>query len=141
MDWLRAFHVISVVCWFAGLFYLPRLYVYHASTENTETANTFKTMEWKLYFYITTPSALLTILLGWLMIFTNYDFYSHQMWLHVKLVLVLSLVIYHIYLGKLLLDFKHDRNTHSHKFYRYLNEYPSLILIAVVILTFVRPWG
>jgi putative membrane protein len=140
MLWLKAFHIISMVSWFAGLFYLPRLYVYHASSENPSTIDTFKRMEWKLYFYIMTPSALLAILFGWGIIFTNYEYYSHLMWLHVKLTLVLTLVIYHGYLGILLFDFKKGLNTHSHRFYRWLNEYPTLILICIVILTIVKPW-
>lgn len=140
MLWLKACHIISMVCWFAGIFYLPRIFVYHANTKDPATSETFKIMEWKLYFYITTPAALLTALFGWWMIFTNYDYYSQLMWLHVKLILVLSLAIYHVYLGKVLLDFRKDKNTHGHVFYRWLNEYPTLVLVTVVILTILRPW-
>jgi len=139
MLWLKAFHIIAMVSWFAGLFYLPRLYVYHANCENPETNNTFKVMEWKLYFYITTPAAILTALFGWWIIFCNYDYYAHLNWLHIKLILVLSLAFYHLYLGKRLFDFKHDRNTYSHRFYRWLNEYPTIILISVVLLTIIKP--
>ena len=141
MAWLKACHVIAVVSWFAGLFYLPRLYVYHATCTEENTKALFKIMEWKLYFYITTPAAVLTALFGWWIIFCNYAYYATLNWLHVKLILVLTLAVYHLYLGKLLFDFKRDRNTHSHRFYRWLNEYPTLILISVVILTFVRPWS
>ena len=139
MLWLKAFHIIFMVTWFAGLFYLPRLYVYHASTNDSNVSKTLKTMEWKLFWYIMSPGGLLTVIFGWGMIFTDYDYFSHQMWLHVKLVLVLLLVFYHAYLGKLMLDFKNDKNKHSHKFYRYINEFPTVILIVVVILAIVQP--
>ena len=141
MLWLKAFHLIFVICWFAGLFYLPRLYVYHAETASTDinTINKFKIMEWKLFWYITTPAAILTGIFGWAVIFTNYSYYENLMWLHIKLSLVLLLYIFNIYLGKLLFDFKHNKNKHRHKFYRYLNEVPTVLLIIIVILAVVQP--
>ena len=141
MLWFKAFHIIFVICWFAGLFYLPRLYVYHAQTNNsaTKTIETFKIMEWKLFWYITTPAAILTGLFGWAVIFTNYHYYEHLNWLHIKLILVLVLYGFHFYLGKLLIDFRYNKNKHSHKFYRYLNEIPSALLVIIVLLAVIQP--
>jgi protoporphyrinogen IX oxidase len=139
MLWFKAFHIISLICWFAGLFYLPRLYVYHADTSDQATLSKFKIMEWKLYWYITTPAAILTGIFGWAIIFTNYAYYEQLMWLHIKLSLVLVLYIFHIYLGKLLFDFRNDKNKHSQKFYRLLNEVPTVLLVVIVILAVVQP--
>lgn len=137
MEWIKAWHIIFMVTWFAGLFYLPRLFVYHAMAEDAPSHARFKIMERKLYFGIMTPGAVLTIGFGlWLML--GYGFQGG--WLHAKLALVLLLVLYHLYCGKLLADFKHDRNKHSHVFYRWLNEAPVLALIAIVILVEVKPF-
>ena len=135
--WLKALHIIAMVCWFAGLFYLPRLFVYHAMTEDEAGKTRFKLMERKLFFGIMTPGAVLTIAFG-LWLWRGYGFSGG--WLHAKITLVAVLVLYHLYCGKLLLDFKHDRNRHSHHYYRWLNELPVLILIAVVILVVVKPF-
>lgn len=140
MPWLKAFHVISMVCWFAGLFYLPRLFVYHVMSDDKISNERFKVMEWKLYYYITTPSMILTAIFGFIMIHSNYDYYAQLNWLHVKLTLVLFLGFYHIYCGKCLHDFKKDRNVHSEKFYRILNEIPVFFLVSIIILTFVKPF-
>lgn len=139
MLWFKALHIISMVCWFAGLFYLPRLYVYHASTTEQNIHDKFKIMEWRLYWYISTPAAILTGIFGWAVIFTNYHYYEHLMWLHIKLVLVLLLYIFHIYLGKLLFAFRREENTHGHKFYRRLNEIPTVALLAIVFLAVLQP--
>ena len=137
MLWIKAFHIIFMVTWFAGLFYLPRLFVYHAMSEDAPSIARFKIMERKLFFGIMTPGAIFTIGFGlWLML--GYGFSGG--WLHAKLALVLLLVIYHVYCGKLLLDFKHDRNRHGHVFYRWLNEAPVLVLVAIVILVVVKPF-
>ena len=139
MLWVKAFHVIFMVTWFAGLVYLPRLYVYHAKTKDKTVSEQLKVMEHRLFYYITTPGGLLTIIFGaWLMSF-NYTAYSHMMWLHIKLILVATLVIFHIFCGKWLLEFKYDDNKHSEKFYRIVNEYPTIILIVVIILAIVKP--
>lgn len=141
MLWVKAFHIIFMVTWFSGLFYLPRLYVYHAMSTDSISNDRFKIMERKLYFGITTPGAIFTIIFGlWLISYDAHD-YMQQMWLHIKLGLVFLLLIYHFYLGKLLFDFKHDRNKHSHIFYRYINEIPVLFLVAIVILVIVKPFG
>lgn len=137
MLWVKAFHIIFMVTWFAGLFYLPRLFVYHTMSSDPAGIDRFKIMERKLYYGIMTPGAILTIVLGiWLWL--GYGFSGG--WLHTKLLLVAILVIYHFYCGKLLQDFKHDRNRHSHVYYRWFNEFPVLILIAVVILVVVKPY-
>ena len=137
MLWIKAFHIIFMVTWFAGLFYLPRLFVYHAMSDDAPSIARFKIMERKLFFGIMTPGAILTIGFGlWLML--GYGFNGG--WLHAKLALVLLLVIYHLYCGKLLFDFKHDRNRHGHVFYRWLNEAPVLALAAIVILVVVKPF-
>lgn len=133
--WIKAFHIVFVVTWFAGLFYLPRLFVYHAMTDDGIGSDRFKTMERKLFYGIMTPSAVLVLALG-LWLWLAYGFGGT--WLHIKLALVIILVVYHLYCGKLLLDFKHDRNRHGHVYYRWLNELPVLILIAVVLLVVLK---
>lgn len=138
MLWLKAFHIISVVCWFAGLFYLPRLYVYHAANSHPEVQAQFKVMEHKLYYYIMSPAAIATAIFGFWMIYSKVTYYEHLNWLHIKLILVFFLALYHLYLGYLLKRFKTDQNTHSEKFYRYLNEVPTIFLIVIVLLTVVH---
>jgi len=129
-----------MVIWFAGLFYLPRLFVYHAMSDDQISIDRFKVMERKLFFGITTPGGVLTLLFGLGMLSLNgWSAYADSMWLHIKLILILLLVIYHIYCGKLLFDFKHDRNQHSHVWYRWFNEIPVIFLIAIMILAVVRP--
>ena len=140
MLWIKSLHVIFMVTWFAGLFYLPRLYVYHAMSDDQISNERFKIMERKLFYGIMTPGGILTVVFG-LVLLQGYAWaaYGDMLWLHIKLALVVLLIIYHIYCGKLLLDFKHDRNQKSHVFYRWFNEFPVLLLIAIVILVFIRP--
>jgi len=141
MLWAKAFHIIFIVTWFAGLFYLPRLFVYHAMSSDAVSNERFKVMERKLYHGITTPSAILTVGLGlWMLWSYAWAAFASSGWLHAKLTLVAILVGYHIYCGKLLTDFKYDRNKHSHIFYRWFNEFPVIILISVVILAVVKPF-
>jgi len=137
MLWLKALHLIFMVTWFAGLFYLPRLFVYHAMSEDQTSIDRFKIMERKLFFGIMTPGMILTLVFGISLLFTGS--YMGQLWLHIKLALIGVLVIYHLHCGKLLMDFKHDRNTRSHVFYRWYNEFPVLLLIAIIILAVLRP--
>jgi putative membrane protein len=137
---VKSLHIIFMVTWFAGLFYLPRLFVYHAlaSQEDRVGIERFKIMERKLYRGIMTPAAVLTIAFG-LWLWLGYGITGG--WLHVKLVLVLALVAFHIYLGVLLRNFAHDRNRHGHVFYRWLNEIPALpLLIAIVFLVVMKPF-
>jgi len=138
MLWVKSFHIIFMVTWFAGLFYLPRLFVYHASSEDSISQERFKVMERKLFFGIATPGGIITIVLGfWLIEMAQFAYYD--LWLQAKLALVAVLVAYHIWCGKLVIDFKHDRNTHGHVWYRWFNEFPVLILIVVVLLVEFKP--
>ena len=140
MAWIKAWHIIFMVSWFAGLFYLPRLFVYHAMSEDTTSRERFKVMERKLFYGIMTPAAVLTVVFGVWLLGNGAALYVHAGWMHAKLSLVAVLIAYHIYLGRLLADFRHDRNRHGHVFYRWLNEFPVLILIGVVILVEVQPF-
>ncbi len=137
MLWIKAWHIIFMVTWFAGLFYLPRLFVYHAMSSDAASNERFKIMERKLFYGIMTPGGVLTIASGlWLWL----DYGISGGWMHAKLALVGLLVVYHVYCGKLLLDFKHDRNQHSHIYYRWFNEVPVIVLIAIIILVEVKPF-
>jgi putative membrane protein len=136
MLWIKSFHIIFMVTWFAGLFYLPRLFVYHAMSEDRPSIERFKIMERKLFFGIMTPGAVLTLLSGaWLWL--GYGF--HGGWLAAKLALVAVLVAHHLYCGRLMFDFKRDRNRHGHVFYRWLNEFPVVLLVAIVLLVELQP--
>ena len=140
MLWVKAFHVIFMVTWFAGLFYLPRLFVYHAMSDDKISHERFKVMERKLFYGIMTPGGIATLLLGlWMLFDYALDAYAESLWLDIKLLLVVVLVVYHIYCWKLVKDFKHDRNQHSHVWYRWFNELPVLLLIAMIILVIVKP--
>jgi protoporphyrinogen IX oxidase len=135
--WIKAFHIIFMVTWFAGLFYLPRLFVYHAMATDAIGSERFKVMERKLFFGIMTPGAVLTLVSGvWLWL--GYGISGG--WLHAKLALVAVLVVYHVYCGQLMIAFKHDRNRHDHVFYRWLNEFPTVLLIAIIVLVVVKPF-
>ena len=140
MLWLKAFHLISMVTWFAGIFYLPRLFVYHSMADDQAGIERFKVMERKLYKGITTPSMIATLIFGVLLVATNAGLYLQQGWLHAKLVLIAVLVGYHFWCGHFVRLFRENRNTHSHKFYRVFNEFPVLLLVAIVILAVVRPF-
>ena len=137
MLWVKAFHIIFVVTWFAGLFYLPRLFVYHAMAEDTVSRQRFEVMERKLYHGIMAPGAVLTVVFG-LWLWLGYGIGGA--WLHAKLVLVAALIGYHLWCGKLINDFKQGRNTRSHVWYRWFNEVPTVILVLAVILAVVKPF-
>ena len=138
MLWIKALHIIFVVTWFAGLFYLPRLFVYHALAEDKPSIERFKVMERKLYFGIMMPSMILTAVFG-LWLWLGYGITGN--WLMAKLALVVVLIAHHFWLGKLMADFRRDANRHSHVFYRWINEIPAApILFAVVILVVVKPF-
>jgi len=137
MLWVKSLHIIFMVTWFAWLFYLPRLFVYHALSDDRASQERFKVMERKLYYGIMAPGAVLTIVSG-LWLWLGYGFSGG--WLHAKLALVAVLVAYHLWCGKLLIDFKHDRNAKSHVWFRWFNEFPVLVLFAVVILVVVKPF-
>jgi putative membrane protein len=141
MLWIKAFHIIFMVTWFSGLFYLPRLFVYHAMATDSISIERFKLMERKLYYGIMAPGSVLTILFGLLLIHFNPQFYMKAPWFHIKLSLVLLLIVYHLYLGKLRKIFKQNQNRHSHLFYRILNEVPVLFLAGIIILVIVQPFS
>jgi putative membrane protein len=140
MLWLKALHLIFMVAWFAGLFYLPRLFVNHAMTEHQETREQFKVMERKLYRF-TTPWMVLTLVFGFWML---YDYawaaYGSMLWLHIKLLLIGILVAFHFYCGKLVKLFAQDKNTKSHVWYRYFNEVPAVILFIMIPLAVLKPF-
>jgi len=136
MLWVKSFHIIFVVSWFAGLFYLPRIFVNHAMASEPAEIARLKLMEGKLYRFVT-PIGALAILFG-LWLWFGYGFSGG--WLHAKTALVMLLVVYHLYCGKLVKMFAQDKNTRSHIFYRWFNEFPVLALAAIVILATVKPF-
>ena len=136
--WLKAFHIIFMVTWFAGLFYLPRIFVYHTMAEDAATRDHLKIMERKLYKFVT-PLMWLMIGLGlWLMYVNGWSWFVLQTWLHIKLALVIILIGYHFYCGKIVKDFQDDKKVQSHVFYRWFNEIPVLFLFAIVILAVIK---
>ena len=139
MLWVKSFHIIFMVTWFAGLFYLPRLFVYHAEAKDDISNERFKIMERKLFWGITTPGGIITIVLGfWLVAYLGTGVFS-LLWMQLKLLLVALLVGYHVWCGMLVADFKHDRNTRSHVWFRWFNEAPVLALIGAVLLVEFQP--
>ncbi len=140
MLWIKAFHIISMVTWFAGLFYLPRLYVYHAMTKDAISLDRFNVMERRLYYGIMTPGGLLTSFFGVWLIYFNPHYYLQAGWFHTKLLCIVVLWIYHLYLGHLRKIFLKNNNKRSDTFYRYVNEFPTLLLITIIILVVVKPF-
>lgn len=139
VPWVKAFHIIFVTTWFAALFYLPRLFVYHAMAEDETGRERFKVMERKLYRGIMNPSGVLAVGFGlWLLALAPY--WLESGWMHAKLALVALLIGYHLWCGRLLRAFAEDRNRHGHVWYRWFNELPVLVLVAVVILVVVKPF-
>ena len=138
--WVKALHLIFVVSWFAGLFYLPRLFVYHAMSEDQISQQRFVVMERKLFRGIMTPAAVATVILGiWLVSF-NPTYYAGSGWFHAKVAAVLLLLIYHFLCWRYLVGFREGRNTRNHKYYRFFNEIPVFLLMAIVILVVVKPF-
>ena len=141
MLWLKALHLIFMVTWFAGLFYLPRLFVYHAMSDDEVSNERFKIMERKLFYGIMTPGMIITFIFGiWMLTDYAWSLYSMTGWLHTKLALLGLLLIYHGFCGKWLFDFKNNKNQHSHVFYRWVNEIPVLFLVGIIILAVVKPF-
>ena len=140
MLWILALHLISMVTWFAALFYLPRLYVYHSSAKDAISLERFQIMERKLYNGIMMPGGILTTAFGFWLILLNPDVYLKAGWLHTKLLLVLILWIFHFYCGYLRRTFQRGENKYSHVFYRWLNEVPTFLLISIIILVVVKPF-
>jgi putative membrane protein len=139
MLWIKAFHIITVVCWFAGIFYLPRLFVYHAMTEEQVVRDHLKIMEHKLYRFMSL-FAVLSIIFGVWLVSYNWDYYWQSTWFIIKLILVASLVIYHLVCGNYVKQLQQDSNQRSHIFFRWFNELPVIVLFAVVILVVVKPF-
>ena len=136
----KSLHLIAVISWMAGLLYLPRIFVYHA--ENNSEVNVseiFKTMERKLYFYIMTPAMILSWLFGLILIHSIGFQQLGQTWMLLKLLFVIILTLYHFYLGRLLSQFNIGDNRHSHKFYRYINEIPTILLILIIFVVIFKP--
>src|SRR5438105_3347237 len=133
MLWVKAFHIIAMVAWFAGLFYLPRLFVYHARSEDEISLNRFITMESRLYYAIMWPSALLTTLFGFILLSVHWNYYLHASWMHMKLGLVVILWSYHLRCGYLLKNIKINSHHRTLLYYRIWNEIPTFLLIAIVI--------
>lgn len=138
-DWLKALHIIFMVAWFAGIFYLPRLFVYHAESTHPEVKAQLVIMQRRLLFFIT-PFALLTLVFGLLMLIGIWSVASLPVWLHIKLTLVGLLYGYHAYCFKLLKTFAQGANQRSGKWFRIFNEAPVLVLFAVVLLAVIKPW-
>ena len=136
----KSLHLIAVISWMAGLLYLPRIFVYHTENNSQEkVSEVFKIMERKLYFYIMSPAMVLSWLFGLLLIHSIGFQQLGQTWMLLKLLFVVILTLYHFYLGKLLSQFKVDNNQHSHKFYRYINEIPTILLILIIFVVIFKP--
>ncbi|WP_111642372.1 protoporphyrinogen oxidase HemJ [Marinimicrobium alkaliphilum] len=140
MLWVKAFHLIAVVCWFAAIFYLPRLFVYHAMSEDQASRERFKVMERKLYRGIGTPSMIATIVLGFWLVSYNWGYYHSAGWFWLKLALVVLLVVYHYLCGYYLRQFRDERCERGHVFFRWFNEVPVVMLLGIVILAVVKPF-
>ena len=135
----KSLHLIAVISWMAGLLYLPRIFVYHSENNNEIVTNVFKTMERRLFNYIMTPAMILSWAFGLVLIHEIGFIQLSSLWLQFKLILVVVLTIYHFYLGILLNKFRLDQNVNSSKFYRYINEIPTLLLIFIVFIVIFKP--
>ena len=140
MLFIKAFHIIALVAWFAGLFYLPRLFVYHATAQDSISLERFKIMERRLYLGITWPAAVATTLLGLYLLSYNVEYYLHAGWMHAKLALVLFLWAYHLLCGHYVRLFAQGKRTKNALFFRIFNEVPTFLLVGIVILVVVRPF-
>ncbi len=137
--WLKALHIIFVVCWFAGIFYLPRIMVYYAASEHEETRRQLAIMSRKLYRFVT-PLAAIAIIMGLALIALNLDYYLSARWLWAKLLAVVCLVVYHFYCGRLVKAINADADQHTHVYFRVFNEVPVLFLFLIVILAILKPF-
>ena len=138
--YVKAFHVIFMVTWFAGLFYLPRLFVHHAMTTDAATKERFKIMERKLAVMMDIGATLTMVFGFWLLFSYGWSQYKHNGWLHVKLTAVALLVVYHVWCRMIVRTFRNDKNRRSHKWYRVFNEAPTLLLFIIIIMVVVRPF-
>jgi putative membrane protein len=138
MLYIKAFHIIAMVAWFSGLFYLPRLFVYHAESHDLISIERFKIMERRLYYGITWPAAILTTVLGVWLLSYNIEYYLKAGWMHAKLGLVCVLWVYHLFCGHFRKNFAHNKNKQSSRFFRIYNEMPTLLLVGIVLLVVVK---
>ena len=139
MLWVKAFHIISVICWFAVLFYLPRLFVYHSMSEDEISKERFKIMERKLIRAIGNPSMIATFIFGIWLVTYNWNYYQQSTWFWLKIACIVILTAYYHICIRIWKQFCADKNTYSHVFYRWFNEFPVLLLIAIVCLVVVKP--
>tara|TARA_B100001250_G_scaffold196492_1_gene168789 strand:- start:694 stop:1161 length:468 start_codon:yes stop_codon:yes gene_type:complete len=137
--WLKALHIIFVVCWFAGIFYLPRIFVYYAASEEEATRSQLAIMARKLYRFVT-PFMLITLLLGALLIMQNLDYYLQAKWLWLKLLGVLVLIAYHLQCGRYVKAINDQDDSHTHVFFRFFNEIPVVFLFGIVLLAVLKPF-
>jgi len=136
MLWYKTLHIAFMVTWFAGLFYLPRLFVYHAMSNDKISHDRFVIMERKLFWGIMTPGAILTVIFGVLLL----QYHEILLWLEIKIYLVILLILYHVWCGKIMYDFKNERNLHSHVWLRVFNEVPVLGLFVIIYLVIFKPF-
>ena len=136
---IKSLHIIALVSWFAGLFYLPRLFVYHAESKDLLSNERFKIMERKLYYFIMCPAAILTTIFGLWLVYFHPIYYLHASWLHMKLFFVVLLWIYHGFCGIIVQKFNMDQNVKSSRYFRIFNEIPTLLLIVIVLLVVMKP--
>lgn len=139
MLWVKAFHIIFVICWFSGIFYLPRLFVYHAMSEDQISKDRFVIMERKLFWGITTPSAIVAVLLGAWLLLANSSYFMAWWWMHVKLALVACVIAYHYGCWVFMVKLRQDTNIRDHIFFRFFNEVPVIMLVGIVVLIVVKP--
>ena len=136
----KSIHLIAVVSWMVGLLYLPRIFVYHAENiENENSSNIFKTMERKLFYYIMTPAMILSWIFGLLLIHTLSFYVFNELWMQIKIISVIFLTTYHFYLGVCVIRFSNNQNNNSSKFYRIINEIPTILLIIIVFIVVFKP--
>ena len=136
----KSLHLLAVISWMVGLLYLPRIFVYHSENiENMNSSNIFKIMEKKLFYYIMTPAMILSWIFGLILIFTLGFSVFNELWIQLKLIFVILLTIYHFYLGKCVSNFSINQNNNSSKFYRIINEIPTILLIIIVFIVVFKP--
>ncbi|MEM7080741.1 MAG: protoporphyrinogen oxidase HemJ [Pseudomonadota bacterium] len=138
--WIKAFHIIAVICWFAGIFYLPRLFVYHASAEDQISRDRFVVMESKLLNIIMRPAMILSVALGIAMLYMSWQAFAGSIWMWLKIALVVALLGYHYYCTVIARRFATGETPHSERFFRLFNELPVLLLIGIVLLVVVKPF-
>ena len=139
MLWMKSLHIIFVVCWFAGLFYLPRIFVYYASSQHEETKSQLATMARKLYRFVT-PFMIIVVIIGFAMIYRSPNYYLNATWMQLKLIGVAALIIYHLQCGRYVKAINDNSDSHSHVFFRFFNEIPVIFLFTIVILAVLKPF-